>query len=114
MKRRATTLIQIKLIRQREVPRWPVRRWTSRRCRIRSVGDLEGYGWIAVSDEVAPDVHEGFVESRTLIGCGWPYKRGQFCAVFGADDGVLVFVGFVGLVGVCEGVGEPVRWAHER
>lgn len=69
LKRRAATLIQIKLIRPCRAPRRPVRCWICR-CRIVSVCDLGRYGRVASCNEITPDSHECLVESRALVRGG--------------------------------------------
>ena len=78
-----------------------------------TVGDGGGDGGVVLCDEIAPDGHEGFVEVGPLVW-GWRTEvGGQIGCVPGADDGVLVFVSCVGVVGVCEGFREPICRADE-
>ena len=101
-KRSPTRLVQIHLIRFRERPRRKLYR-----CCIRSCG----YGGVIPGDEISPYGLKCVYEVGTLGWEGRTEVGGDIEAVFGADDGVLVFEGGAGVVG--EGFGEPVGGADE-
>ena len=78
---------------------------------IDAVGCRGGDRGVVLRDEVAPDCHEGFVEVGPLVRRRGTEVGCQVRAVPGADDGVLIFVGYA--VFICEGFGEPVGRADE-
>ena len=94
-----------------EIPRGEIRRGQSVARPVDTVRDRRRDRGAVLRDEVAPDGHERFVEvgslirrRRTEVGC-------HVGMVPGADNRVLVLVGYT--VVVCEGFGEPVGRTDE-
>lgn len=106
LKRQPAALVEVDLVGPRQGPDGPVGRRVGGECGVWTVGEGGGYGGVGAGDEVAPDGHEGSVESGALVRGGEAGDGGDVGAVLGADDGVLVFIGSA-VVG-CEGGGEPV------
>ena len=101
-----TCLIQIQLIRRCEAPRWELRRWRRRGCRINAVCNLQGNGRIVLRDEIAPYGLKSAIKIGALVGSWWAEVRRYVGCVLCAYHAILVFV--CNPVIVCEGFSEPV------